>query len=579
VATAGAAFLASVWPRQPVPAWEPTERAREHPALRVFDTGTARACERAGNVGGAPLPPGGRVSPQWLAFRHARAGDAHLPVWALSYPNGAIGYRYMVASYAAMFQWLRNYPLEQWHAFEIVGADDTPGGVSGRPPPNYVHFYMDCEALLSLNPDFDVAAADAALRAAVRDTFRAAYNIDTDAAAEAEWRVLDASNAKKVSRHYVVALTGGRRFLDSAHAGAMLRRVLAHVRATRGRDSPLWVRGPLSPDDAEGQPPQQPDPGRPFHEVDAGLTSFMDPGVYTTRRVYRTAFSCKPGGGTPLLPLEWRAAMARGHPMPNPTFAVWAHHLVRYVPPGEPVTCVLLAREANGDDPVSTTHADVTRTRAMVSAAAAVRGGAIPDASPLARVGGGGGVSRASVVGAQPLPAGAVGNAVIDAAAKLIMGMFRQQLYSSRSYTYVPGAHLDVAVLAHECEILRAVTRDPAAAHKHNNVLWRINLRRCTVTQRCHAAACNAALARAREVRFAALDKRRRLMREAHTVIGGGARADDELPAHLVPEHPVPDALMRPLAAALAHVPEPECDPTTILLAWMAAPPRPARLD
>ena len=91
---------------------------------------------------------------------------------------------------------------------------------------------------------------------------------------------LDSSTAKKFSRHLICKINGGYTvFRDNAHMGAFVVRLFAMIEDDiRGGKSKELGLEKLYANDSNGR-----------SEI------FIDMGVYTKNRCFRTAFSCKHG--------------------------------------------------------------------------------------------------------------------------------------------------------------------------------------------------------------------------------------------------------------------------------------------
>ena len=98
-----------------------------------------------------------------------------------------------------------------------------------------------------------------------------------------EWIILDASNAKKFSRHYIVKMTSGKAFRNNYHCGAFMRRVEKRILETYGQDmstNPFYL---WSEKETEFI----------YHPSKMNKTCFFDMTIYNQRRQFRTVGSVK----------------------------------------------------------------------------------------------------------------------------------------------------------------------------------------------------------------------------------------------------------------------------------------------
>lgn len=173
-----------------------------------------------------------------VAWADARG---RLPVWAEDKPPGNGEQRFWVASRAEFERRVGAMPVRVRHFYEIL-RPDAP-----------THLYLDVEYDRALNPTLgDVGPA---VDEAVRRAFRVLYDLE-----EVDPIELDASDARKFSRHMIYRARDGRMFADPFHCGAFARRISIFPEAR--------VAG-------------------------GGVASVVDLGVYTKWRAFRCATSSK----------------------------------------------------------------------------------------------------------------------------------------------------------------------------------------------------------------------------------------------------------------------------------------------
>ncbi len=151
-----------------------------------------------------------------------------------------------------------------------------------------------------------------------------------------EWTILDASNSKKFSRHYIVKMSEGKAFKNNYHCGAFMRRVEKVVLERFGKDmatNPFYL---WSEKETEFI----------YHPDKMNKTSFFDMTIYNRRRQFRTVGSVKGGEKD----YENRALRKFGTSLDwkNPEMVLSA--LIQRVPAGYKIVSCL---EWTGSEPIS----------------------------------------------------------------------------------------------------------------------------------------------------------------------------------------------------------------------------------
>jgi hypothetical protein len=155
------------------------------------------------------------------------------------------------------------------------------------------HPYFDLEFLRAKNPRADEAFLESNFKAEVIEELKVVAGISGPE--DVEFMILDSSNEKKFSKHYILRVKDGLwMFKNNYHCGAFARRLKSRILKKYGQvttENPFFVWGDLKLKEFE-------------HDPERNLTFFADLGVYTLRRQMRLYGSTKREGGYRPLFLE-----------------------------------------------------------------------------------------------------------------------------------------------------------------------------------------------------------------------------------------------------------------------------------
>ena len=205
-----------------------------------------------------------------------------LPVFAIDNPKSKTesAKMYIAASYEAFWEhYIYTQPRERW--FYEVMIQDVP-----------CHLHVDAEITLgeknpSMNSDA-VATIDSDFRKYCLDMFvRMGYCQNKD---QVDVRVLDASNDRKSSKHFIFVMKDGSRFQNNYHCGAFMRRLRNYIQEREEIDAKknrffFWTYRKRKEEESD---------------LLKALVFYGDMGIYTMHRVYRLVGSSK--GGKPMRP-------------------------------------------------------------------------------------------------------------------------------------------------------------------------------------------------------------------------------------------------------------------------------------
>lgn len=167
--------------------------------------------------------------------------------------------KYFCMSVAEIVNYLKKRERFQWNLYEVI-LDHRP-----------CHVYLDVEASLALNPDFNYEEMGERIKTEFRtwlsDHVCARFGEETF-----RWVELDASNVKKWSKHFIGV---GEAMQNQYHVGAAVRRFEDYIVQKYGLHSEWFVFSARK-------------------NVDQPIRNFViDTGVYTKNRLYRMALQVK----------------------------------------------------------------------------------------------------------------------------------------------------------------------------------------------------------------------------------------------------------------------------------------------